>query len=759
MVKLWLGRYVHNGRALLVDNVTLNQRTTLQPTPLPTFNPTISKNSGPTSEPTRHTSSPTTAIVVSCPLVGDAPVRLLSTSVILSLASSGTLCTLTKVFTSEAGEMISVPIARSHDTNLWEKSAGDFAASVFIDKNILCYDAGCQVNLPSLELGSKYILSSYNHTLTKENEIARFLETSTFGITQDMLHAFSISPNNTKDAIASWLFDQMDSDIIPMTSHREYWRKGLNGRQLSPDTMGVPNHPCSAHSKWRRMSFVHNDYRWWMEKKLRILETGPFVIEFNGWTRTVVNNIVIDHSDYVNYSFDPSIVYSLCGSPEESLDGKIRIQLEDETCVMIENPVVNLSGYEDRVSTIFNLNKDDISPIDTLWNNEGDELVFISQKSLFDDESYSTICNGLPLVPDLGDEPIFAKLSDGTWLMFDPRIQVDHNTLDSPIFDGGKAVSAASGGNKFCSNVPRSFLNEDQCQISSDSCKTSSNNDIEITIDNSTIATLNVLTGRYVYAIKGMLVKYDGIILEHPCTPGLRSRWEPKNSADCNPTELYSGTNSSLSYLLNKSNDRNPYIRDIIFPDDGLTCNVTDTEPEIEIEVAGTCFKRVHDEYMSVFDMTYWVDNHPGGSNAIMKWSENNGTTLVYPSLLPRQPHGMSRWNNNWHKFTYIGRFGDKLRVGDLPNDLRRVEVLDYFDDSVEAGSSLSLVCGSPGEIQNDATKGFKFDASTAYQTVPWYVGDNRKYVWMMVGLSASDQLRQRVAWTLAQVSSQLLDE
>ena len=70
--------------------------------------------------------------------------------------------------------------------------------------------------------------------------------------------------------------------------------------------------------------------------------------------------------------------------------------------------------------------------------------------------------------------------------------------------------------------------------------------------------------------------------------------------------------------------------------------------------------------------MTYWVDNHPGGAYNIEKWSENNGTILIYPSLLESRPHGMVNWNNNWHKFTYVRCFGDILNSGDLPNDLRR---------------------------------------------------------------------------------------
>ena len=151
--------------------------------------------------------------------------------------------------------------------------------------------------------------------------------------------------------------------------------------------------------------------------------------------------------------------------------------------------------------------------------------------------------------------------------------------------------------------------------------------------------------------------------------------------------------------------------------------------------------------------MTYWVDRHPGGAYNIQKWSQNNGTYLIYPSLHERRPHGMANWNNNNHKFTYVGRFGDTLRLGDLPNDLRKDEVLNYFDNSVQGGDTQVLVCGSPGEVENDKTQGFLFDSSSSFRTNHRYSGASRRFVWTMAVLGATDQLRQRCAWALSQVS------
>ena len=124
--------------------------------------------------------------------------------------------------------------------------------------------------------------------------------------------------------------------------------------------MGTPDHPCDLHSKWRKISFVGNDEEWGESEEvfLQVTGTGPFKLEFNQWLRTVVHNFTVDHDDYTNYSFDPEFRYFLCGTPQEKINGKLYIRLEDNKCVKVQNPAVNLNGYESSVSTIFNFPND-----------------------------------------------------------------------------------------------------------------------------------------------------------------------------------------------------------------------------------------------------------------------------------------------------------------------------------------------------------------------------------------------------------------
>ena len=250
--------------------------------------------------------------------------------------------------------------------------------------------------------------------------------------------------------------------------------------------MGTASHPCDLHSRWRKISFILNDNQWSMNKNLRVLGTGPFQLELNGWTRTVVSNFTIESDLYRDYVFDPNFDYLLCRSPEERTNGRLYIQIENGDCVPAQNPIVNLDGYESSVTTIFDLPKSDLVVIDEWWNN-GEELDFMLQTSLFDDPSFSAVCSELPSVPELGDEPVFGKTSDGTWLIFDPRLSIQSNTPDFPIHDGGKEAFTASGGDTLCSNVPqKTFLNKNERQMATNACRSSSTREIEISLDNST---------------------------------------------------------------------------------------------------------------------------------------------------------------------------------------------------------------------------------------------------------------------------------
>ena len=113
----------------------------------------------------------------------------------------------------------------------------------------------------------------------------------------------------------------------------------------------------------------------------------------------------------------------------------------------------------------------------------------------------------------------------------------------------------------------------------------------------------------------------------------------------------------------------------------------------------------------------------------------------------------MSRWEMHSVKFTYVGRMYDKKRFRDLPNQLRLVEVAEYYNATGDIGGSNLLVCGSPGEVVNNPALGAGFDIKSTMPTTSNSIFERQRgVVWTMVVLSAKDQLRQRMAWALSQI-------
>lgn len=197
--------------------------------------------------------------------------------------------------------------------------------------------------------------------------------------------------------------------------------------------IGSSGHPCDPMSRWRKFAFIRDDGAWWQDKVLRIIGDGPYKLTLNGSFRTVVEDFWLAKNE--TYAFDPEFDYELCGSPDDASDGSLWVQLEDGECIEAENSLVNITGYEADVEYILDL-PDTLKPVDIDFTN-GEDLVL--EAGLND-----PICDIIPAVPESGDNPIFGRLPNGTWLHFDPRLNLFSNTPESPLLDGGKAVEQMS---------------------------------------------------------------------------------------------------------------------------------------------------------------------------------------------------------------------------------------------------------------------------------------------------------------------------
>ena len=279
-----------------------------------------------------------------------------------------------------------------------------------------------------------------------------------------------------------------------------------------------------------------------------------------------------------------------------------------------------------------------ITPINVEQTYGGDLLL----ESAVDDEICETFPNPYdndyrgadPMNPDDvpsrfdPDQPVFAKLPDGSYAMYDSRLVAVENTLENPTPDGGgasvlrstiralrdgfKAKVSTSGRKEFyvfndhnialCNNEQPNFVNRDSCVLTYDenacvkeyehSTNTFIDVQLVITFDEDTMAKMHNATlssyreatatrperdnRRYIYAVKNLRFDdsiVDGTLngskIELPCYReggNPTSRWIPRPDLD-NSTcvnSLQENTVAVLKHSLEISNDENPYIRDIV---------------------------------------------------------------------------------------------------------------------------------------------------------------------------------------------------
>ena len=232
-----------------------------QPTKSPTMAPTRYPSSSPSAAPsTSHgpteTSAPTTAIQnLSCPPL-DGPIVIVAPGQkSIAVAAAGTFC---GIFVRRTNNAL-VPMARSYDGEEWEAAPGPQALTMTPPSSArrrLSRNAGSTgVTLPGLSSDEEYVLLSRDGRAENRPQIARFLETTTFGPRRaevDLLDDGSWARDGA-GLRARHLRQQMD---LPATSHREYWRRRTNAKWDAAVPLARSGHPCSPNSKWRKYTYT-----------------------------------------------------------------------------------------------------------------------------------------------------------------------------------------------------------------------------------------------------------------------------------------------------------------------------------------------------------------------------------------------------------------------------------------------------------------------------------------------------------------------
>jgi len=656
-----------------------------------------------------------------------------------------------------------VPLARSYLQQDWDPTAGPYAASSIVTS---CDSTRCTLGIPSLagtDPTAIFVLTTYDYSSDAQSQVARFLEQATFGPTLDDITGFNYDGDLLTN-MAWWVQSQMDPWSVSPTYHREFFRARVDAGMWEDRITQTekPRHPCRPSARWRRHAFTYSDRQEYINVTT-LPDDGRLLISINGMPRTIVDSIQVDTDwDGVYETAVYEGDYRICWGVEEHLGGWLALDLLDGSfnCWGVEggNPPVYLtegvmSDYSSVMPVLSLPPIEDFRELDLVLYGYAGPRTFGGAGLIYDYDISDPVCDSLPS----GDfSNLMGVFAGGEQAYYDARIELDQNTLESPIFDGGGTTELAGA---LCSNVPKTFLNLDSCFLSSEptACSPFRANPTFL-LNTDTLSTFYQATGRYVYAIRGLQMTY----VPSPCTPYVRHRWKKITSTSCVTSGIDSATNETLTWLITEYGgwDQSDLFTDIHLEwigDYGRTCNSANTKTiGMKLKVNGQCYQHIHPDEYNVYDFTYWTlpDTHPGNAIAeslghpppIKKWAQNNLFELVFPSW-----HPMDRWENNKELFDYIGRVGNYYEYYDLPSKLRTSALAEALGVTSASGDAV-VVCGSPGEVANDPSFNSVFSFADQSGKDETALENQKKNTWNMIALSAADQLRQRMAWALSQI-------
>jgi hypothetical protein len=414
------------------------------------------------------------SVTYSCPGIGDDP-KVIQDSLV-QLSNFAHLCTLTRL---TDGATIS-PVARSYNGRDWEVSAGDYAATLEVD----C-EAGpentCLLNLgvePSIHENQVFVLTSYQHALDAKSTVARFLERASFGASMSNLNDWDYTQATFPASFSIWIQDQLNVAKTPLSSHREFYRRHLNPRLDQTFYAGKPGpSPCSQDSRWRSFAFsVKDSHKTLTVSSLAGDGATPYVLSVDGYPRTIVPTWTFAANANVDLELDTP--YEICWTSrdyyKESFGEPVSVKIPGASkCFnFIEgNPLVDFSGNEGLTDHWVDLPEIGSAELQSIDDDTFQSVYFDSSQSkdefiLTQALPQSLACDALP--KPWSDIPVFGKTADGEYLLYDPRLVLNENTIENPLLDGGGQLSVETDGEVLCSNAPRTFLNEDHCVLSTE---------------------------------------------------------------------------------------------------------------------------------------------------------------------------------------------------------------------------------------------------------------------------------------------------
>ena len=607
--------------------------------------------------------------------------------------------------------------------------------------------------------------TSTSTTGPSESELAQFLIQSTFGPTLASLKALS----EMSKSFQQWIDEQI---MLPVESHREYWRKRTNPYVSSADiddgeVIGAPRSRCDPGSRWIGFTFERRD----IGKAVKVSNSKIFVNEvhrtdidpaFDGnglaspqacsnnppeyWQSRGYTCDTIDQDSFSWQCRDESwreqeSCQQRCfdlghGYPgDDCSTGWVGVVFNGFLCNVKADAVgawVELSTSSDCTVGLKAMSNPHVwraNPTAEMTQSLNFKVFHLSVLHL---AASPPQCNLGTVVRSDVEIP-------GRYYMLQSRLELVENTIQKPASSGSWA-----GGT--CPAVSKTFLNEGSCKLLP-GCLPLGLVQVEVVLNPAAFEKFFSVSGRYVYAITGLRTSSG------PCNR--RSRWKKLDCSteSCSASSLSADDQQAIQSELAGASAQG-WLRDV-----DISCS-SNVAAQRVVEVGNDHFQHVHLDEFNTYDFTDWVSSHPGGPDKITQWT-SQGYLLQYPSW-----HGMDRWDEGLApgvlRPNLVGKFRESISFQSLPQPLQTQDLMDAFASGVADSQEFSTVCGSPGEVANDAFLGHQLSI-THGGDYDWHFDMDyhsrwgtdrlaRASVWTMHALYAQDQLRQRMAWALSQV-------
>ncbi|GMH88299.1 hypothetical protein TrST_g6936 [Triparma strigata] len=564
---------------------------------------------------------------------------------------------------------------------------------------------------------------------------SRFLMTSSFGPTTSAISSF-ITPTDYVTAQIS----------LPVTSHRQHYRERTSVHRFSRSDSGGSLSPCDLHSRWHSHLFSEDDND----------GAATFTYDSTSTILTVTSQLGTKQTEmpstFTPCSTSGSAPYPFCYILN---DGSTPLNLvyygENCDCTMPNPPLVFQTATPPSNQILHS--SATLSPLSPAV--EGAATLT---------STTTTTC-----IPPPTKSPVYAfDPVESQYFLHDPRLQYKENSLTNPS----------------CEPTPKTFLNEHSCtvQTSSETCSPQTYTDTTFTLTDALVRKWFTLSGVPLHYVTGLRlddqkVNWLGYSDAAVCASKRSTRWLVTAGACASPSSVDATTLAFLTDQLTTHYSSPDLLVEIPRADSSDDCD-SSTAAGISITIGSSCYTHTHSHNYDVYDFSSWQSAHPGNEdsrtatppnpNRIKAVSLTAGTAeFPFPTW-----HSMDKWQSNCatnFEPNLVGRLGDTMSFSSLPQFAQTPEM------AAEVGASLTgavadsalEICGSPYEVASVPSLGSRYTANmdtkddAKYQwiaSIDDYTENSnaqmekKRNVWHTIAFSADDQLRQRVAWCLAQI-------